>query len=349
MRRRGFLPRVSLVLGLVAALTACGGGGGGSSGTGSTTVPPASQAQEITISPPANRTPEAVGTIPDQALTEDGSALSLDVAPYFNDPDGDSLMYSARSGDTGIVRVNISGATITLIPVLPGNTTVTVTASDGHAEAVQTFPATIPEPNRVPEAVGSIPAQRLTEGGNTISLDVAQYFSDPDGDALTYTAESGNPGIVRVSSSGSMVTLTPVSPGNTTVTVTARDGHAEAVQAIDVTVRERRSSPPQSVSSPPSSSPPQEHGRSTCRVGLQLNRANTGCIHEMPFISFNISRYRHDNSVWVATFGGARRAGYSPGSACLGVNGFVAVRADDSETWTIRSMSGSATCGDYGF
>ena len=348
-RRRGFLPRVSLVLGLVAGLTACGGGGGGSSGTGSTTVPPASQAQEITISPPANRAPEAVGTIPDQTLTEDGNALSLDVAPYFNDPDGDSLTYSARSGDPGVVTAGMSGSTLTLTPVSPGNTTVTVTASDGHAEAVQTFPATIPEPNRVPEAVGTIPSQTLTEGGNTISLDVAPYFSDPDGDALTYTAESGNPGIVRVSSSGSMVTLTPVSPGNTTVTVTARDGHAEAVQAIDVTVRERRSSPPQSVSSPPSSSPPQEHGRSTCRVGLQLNRANTGCIHEMPFISFNISRYRHDNSVWVATFGGARRAGYSPGSACLGVNGFVAVRADDSETWTIRSMSGSATCGDYGF
>ena len=343
--------RACRVIGTAAAvawLAACGGAGG-SSGTGSVVAPPAIQAPEIIITPSANRAPEAVGSIPARTLEQGGSTHSVDVAPYFSDPDGDSLTYSVQSGDPGIVRISSSGSTITLTPVSPGTTTVTVTAGDGHAEAVQTFPVTVPEPNRVPEAVGSIPAQRLTEGGNTISLDVAQYFSDPDGDALTYTAESGNPGIVRVSSSGSMVTLTPVSPGNTTVTMTARDGHAEAVQAIDVTVRERRSSPPQSVSPPPSSSPPpppQEHRRSTCRVGLQLNRANTGCIHEMPFFSFTIS---DRNGVWVGTYSGARRAGYSPGTACLGLNGFVAVRADDSETWTIRSMFGSATCGDYGF
>ena len=249
MRRRGFLPRVSLVLGLVAGLTACGGGGG-SSGSGSTGSPPQNpaqeeeiHAQEITISQPANRAPRAEGAIPAQTLEQGGSTQDVDVAPFFGDPDGDSLTYSARSGDPGIVRVSSSGSTITLTPVSPGNTTVTVTASDGHAEAVQTFPVTVPEPNRAPETMGTIPSQTLTEGGNTISLDVAPYFSDPDSDPLTWSARSGDPGIVRVSSSGSTITLTPVSPGNTTVTVTARDGHAEAVQTFPVTVPEPNRAP----------------------------------------------------------------------------------------------------------
>ena len=228
----------------MAGLTACGGGGG-SSGSGLTGSPPQNpaqeeeiHAQEITITQPANRAPRAVGAIPAQTLEQGGSTQDVDVAPFFGDPDGDSLTYSARSGDPGVVTAGMSGSTLTLTPVSPGNTTVTVTARDGHAEAVQTFPVTVPEPNRVPEAVGSIPAQRLTEGGNTISLDVAPYFSDPDGDSLTYSVQSGDPGIVRVSSSGSTITLTPVSPGNTTVTVTASDGHAEAVQTFPATIPE---------------------------------------------------------------------------------------------------------------
>ena len=248
-RRRGFWANVSLVLGLVAGLAACGGGGA-SSGSGSTGSPPEIpareleiHAQEITITPPANQAPEAVGTIPDQTLTENGNTISLDVAPYFTDPEGGPLTYSAQSGDPGVLGVGSSGSTITLTPVSPGNTTVTVTADDGHAQAVQTFPATVPEPNRVPEAVGTIPDQTLTENGNTISLDVAPYFSDPDGDSLTYSARSGDPGVLRVSSSGSIITLTPVSPGNTTVTVTAGDGSTEVLQAFRVAVPEPNRAP----------------------------------------------------------------------------------------------------------
>ena len=167
------------------------------------------------------------------------------------------MTWSARSDDPGILGVGISGSTVTLTPVSPGSATVTVTADDGHAEAVQTFHATVPEPNHAPEAVGSIPAQTLTEDGKPLSVDVAPFFSDPDGDPLTYTAQSGDPGVVTTGMSGSTVTLTPVSDGTATVTVTAGDGSADAVQSIAVTVRQGQRSPspvtrPTSVSNPPS-------------------------------------------------------------------------------------------------
>ena len=219
--RSRFPAEACLVLGLVAGLTACGGGGG-SSAPGPAISTPGIHAQEITITPPANRAPEAVGTIPDQTLAEGGNALSVDVAQYFSDPDGNPLTYTARSGEPGVLEVSGSGSTITLTPVSPGSTTVTVTAGDGSAEAVQTFRATVPEPNRAPEAVGTIPDQTLTEDGNPLSVDVAPFFNDPDGDPLTWSARSGDPGIVRTGMSGSTVTLTPVSAGTATVTVTAR-------------------------------------------------------------------------------------------------------------------------------
>ena len=92
--------------------------------------------------------------------------------------------------------------------------------------------------NRPPRAVGSIPAQTLTVGGAAASVNVAQYFTDPDGDSLTYSASSSQTGIVTAVVAGSTVTLTPAAAaGTATVTVTARDnGGLSATQSISVTV-----------------------------------------------------------------------------------------------------------------
>ena len=92
--------------------------------------------------------------------------------------------------------------------------------------------------NQAPRASGSIPAQTLSVGGSAASVNVARYFTDPDGDTLTYSASSNRTGIVRAGASGSTVTLTPVTAGTATVTVTARDpGGLSARQSIAVTVR----------------------------------------------------------------------------------------------------------------
>ena len=333
-----------------------------------------------------NQPPRPIGSIPAQALTVGGSALSVDVAQYFTDPDGDALTYSASSSRTGIVRAGASGSTVTLTPVAAGTATVTVTArdpgglsatqaisvtvegeegatalwsstltaapfettrdgastrfmgymrteeegedgvrqrgdlsdpdfdfrgtahhvpflaqnrrygtivlrigprldeqdvdsmtlrADGHALDVsdaRLFPESIfggmpvlsivwDDPgfrwsdgqriavqlttgqdgggaNRAPRASGSIPAQTLSVGGRAASVSVARYFTDPDGDALTYTARSSRTGIVTAAASGSTVTLTPVAAGTATVTVTAHDpGGLSATQSIAVTVQ----------------------------------------------------------------------------------------------------------------
>ena len=102
-----------------------------------------------------------------------------------------------------------------------------------------TDPITPPDPttNRNPTASGSIPDQRLTVQGSAVSVNVAQYFTDPDGDTLTYSATSSNAGVATGSVAGSTVTLTPVGVGTATITVTARDpGGLTATQSIAVTV-----------------------------------------------------------------------------------------------------------------
>ena len=191
------------------------------------------------VSDEPNRRPTS-SAIPAQTLTV-GSPGTVNLSRYFDDPDDDDLTYSASSNSTRTVTVSVSGSTLTLTPVAVGSTTVRVTASDPDGlSASRTVRVTVEDggTNRPPRARGSIPAQTLTAGGSAASVNVAAYFTDPDGDTLTYAARSSRSGFVRATASGSTVTLTPVAAGTATVTVTTTDpGALTATQRISVTVQ----------------------------------------------------------------------------------------------------------------
>ena len=178
-------------------------------------------AQSFTVTVP-NRAPFVAGTIPaGSALLGDTLDLALD--PYFADPDGDSLGFSAESSDPAVAMARVTGSTLVVVPVAPGGATVTATASDPEGlSAAQSFEVTVVNPNRAPVAVGET-TDRLIYVGATDSLDVSTYFSDPDGDSLTYTAETSRRIRVAVSAHGNVIVLMAVSVGSSTISVTARD------------------------------------------------------------------------------------------------------------------------------
>ena len=94
---------------------------------------------------------------------------------------------------------------------------------------------------RPPVAVGSIPELTL-DVGSTESVDLAGYFSDPDGDGLNYRASSSNAEVATAAISGDAVEVTGVGSGTAEITVTASDGSESASQDFTVSVRltERR-------------------------------------------------------------------------------------------------------------
>ena len=110
--------------------------------------------------------------------------------------------------------------------------TVTVAAACGDGGT-----ATGPS-NRSPAASGTMPAQTVTVG-ETATLTVSSYFRDPDGDALSYGAETSDAAVATVSVSGSTLTVIGVTAGATTVTVTASDPEGlSASQSFEVTAQE---------------------------------------------------------------------------------------------------------------
>ena len=118
---------------------------------------------------------------------------------------------------------------------------VATCGGDGGTQPTPVDPDPTPPPppppaNRAPTATGSIDAQTIP-AGESVSVNVAGNFTDPDGNTLSYTAASSDDAVATASVSGSNVTIEGVAAGSATVTVTASDpGGLSATQSISVTV-----------------------------------------------------------------------------------------------------------------
>ena len=136
-----------------------------------------------------------------------------------------------------------------LLMLLPArNMTLAFVTNDGALEAAHTAFSELAQeltamrdrldpPNRPPEAVGTLPAVRLSGPGVTLAVDASAAFGDPDGDPLTYTVSSSAPRVVTARVAGARVTLTAADIGRATIEVTATDPDGlSARQAFPVEV-----------------------------------------------------------------------------------------------------------------
>ena len=194
--------------------------------------------------PPDNRAPTTRGSIPDQTL-EVGRSKMIDLSLYFTDPDGDTLTYQLRfdSGQRNNVRASVSGNDLWIEGVAPPGAYVGVIASDPRGRwAHQNIRVVVSGGNFDPVARGSIPDQTL-EVGRSKTIDLSPYFTDPDGDTLTYQLRfsRGQRDNVRASVSGNDLWIEGVAEPGAGIRVTASDpGGRTAYQDFTVTVRSQR-------------------------------------------------------------------------------------------------------------
>ena len=75
--------------------------------------------------------PYVIAAFPLVQLVEDGKTATVDVAPHFSDPEGQSLTYAvAVDPPEGVVAIGMARSMLTIAPVAPGEATITVTAVD---------------------------------------------------------------------------------------------------------------------------------------------------------------------------------------------------------------------------
>ncbi|WP_420461541.1 Ig-like domain-containing protein [Candidatus Palauibacter sp.] len=191
----------------------------------------ASQTFDVTV---LNSGPAAAGRIPDLELPL-GEEATVEVSPYFTDPDGDSLTYRAESSDPALAAAASAGSELTIRALARGAATIAVTAADPDGlEAALDFEVTVP--NSGPAAGGSPADLELRRGGEA-TVELSSHFTDPDGDVLTYRAESSDPAVAAAAAAGSELTIRALARGSATITVTAADPDGlEAALDFEVTV-----------------------------------------------------------------------------------------------------------------
>ena len=181
-----------------------------------------------------NRAPRPVGTIPLQEVAHGDSSL-VNLTGYFRDPDGHPLSFAAMSSDTGIAAAAVTGGVVIVTPRFRGTATVTVSATDPSGlSARQEFEVSVP--NRGPEATGVVDEQQL-HVGDSVTIGISVYFTDPEGDTLSYAAESSREIRVKVAVTGDSLILSAATAGSSTISVTARDaGGLSATQRFRAVV-----------------------------------------------------------------------------------------------------------------
>lgn len=190
----------------------------------------------VNVAAGGNQPPNIVSPIPDQSQRVGSGAVTIDLSTVFSDPDDDPLNFIVTTSAPDVVTAELQGNNLKLTPVAVGNASINVKAFDPSEAAVtDTFVFAVTNANRAPTVIGQIPDQSL-QPNSKVSVDLTQFFEDPDGDPLFFSATSSNTGVVSVDiNSDGLLTLTAGVPGSASVTVTARDpAGAQALSRVRI-------------------------------------------------------------------------------------------------------------------
>lgn len=152
-------------------------------------------------------------------------------ASYFTDPDADKMAFNATVADESIVSVTIGQEVgqYVIETHAEGETILTLTATDIFGlSTVQQIKVTVVN-NKVPVALGAqaIMFNRLSVQ-QTFNFD--DYFSDPDGDELTYQASIADTSIASVVMTENGFTVESLSNGETQLSLKATDTYGATVE-----------------------------------------------------------------------------------------------------------------------
>ena len=147
------------------------------SGAGIVMAPGAVGAVDVAVAD-RNGAPTVSGTLPAQTMAPGDTAVTINVAGAFSDPDNDTLTYTALSSDPNRLEISMAGSMLTLRPKVPGRVVVTVRATDSSGLSVTTAVS-------VTVAVGTrdydVDNDGLIEAATLAQFDAVRYDLNGDG------------------------------------------------------------------------------------------------------------------------------------------------------------------------
>ena len=189
------------------------------------------QSFDVTV---PNQPPVSIDSIPTLDL-ESGDSATVEVTGLFEDPDGDSLSFTAETSDSRVATALTPDSLLTIRALGEGTATVSVVATDTDGAFVL-LEGIVTVTNLPPVLVGPIPPQRVKEL-RSVTVGLMEYFQDPEGGALTFSATVSDPSLARAVVSETTMVVTGVAAGAATITVTGTDlGGLSAQQVVGLAV-----------------------------------------------------------------------------------------------------------------
>lgn len=181
------------------------------------------------ISEEINTPPQIDEPIADQTIHVDED-FEADLEDVFTDAERDDLTFTAESDDTDVASVEISDSNVlTVHGESAGTATITAEATDPSGEsASDTFRITV---KTAPTANQSVATITLQHGGESLSFNMHESFSDADGDPLAFhTQTSPVSEVAEISLRQATLFLAPIQRGETSVVIVATDPDGNSAQ-----------------------------------------------------------------------------------------------------------------------
>ncbi len=166
-----------------------------------------------------------------------------------SDIDGDDLIWSISSSSTnGTVSIAADSGLASYQPNLNwyGTDSFSVLVSDGTSTATTTVSVSVASLDDPPTVISAIPDQYMNEDQGNLSIDLSEFFNDPDSlDSFIFTATSSDESLAVPTISGSDLVLSLLSNqfGTSIISINATSGGQSVSDSFTLEV--------QSVNNPP--------------------------------------------------------------------------------------------------
>jgi Na+/melibiose symporter-like transporter len=216
----------------------------------------------VKVTKPIPELPVLKAPLSDMTLEKGFGQYDIDLTPVFNPGAYGPVTYSVTVQNGGVAKAEIAGNHLKLTEAGIGVTDVIVSAQDRlKCTANSQFSLAVKvSGDSIPKVRGQ-PIIDLNKGFGKKDINLNEFFSDDDGDALVYNVKTDS-GVVNANIDGSQLNIAEVIAGQDRLTVTANDGKGgQCSLVIPVIVRTGSNMAPVMIKSLPSKTVSSESGQ----------------------------------------------------------------------------------------